>query len=138
MNYTSFAKEIAFRAHDGQKDLSGKPYTDHICAVAAGVDTSDAKTVAYLHDIVEDTDWTLKKLRDYFPSRIVDAVDCLTRREGEDYKVFIQRIKKNPLATQVKLSDLSHNMDKSRIENPTDKDLRRWEKYHKAKQELSS
>mgnify|MGYP000861578190 CR=1 FL=1 len=134
--YVTFAKEIACKAHANQTDKSGKPYIEHIYAVANGVTSLDAKTVAYLHDIVEDTEWTLDRLRDYFPSHIVNAVDCLTRREDESYKDFIQRVKKDPLATQVKISDLTHNMDLSRMPDPSDRDLRRWNKYRKAMQEL--
>jgi GTP diphosphokinase / guanosine-3',5'-bis(diphosphate) 3'-diphosphatase len=135
MNST-FARELANRAHEGQKDLAGEPYIGHIYQVVAGVESEDAKTVAYLHDIVEDTHYTLDELRNYFPTHIVDAVDHLTRREGESYADFIRRVKQNKLATEVKVADLEHNMLIRRIPTPTAKDYQRVEKYYKARQEL--
>jgi (p)ppGpp synthase/HD superfamily hydrolase len=132
MSSTTFAREFAACAHEGQKDLAGKPYMEHICAVAAGVNSEEAKTVAYLHDVVEDTDYTLDDLSLYFPAHIVEAVDHLTRRKGELYANFIQRVKQNSLATEVKISDLLHNMRLSRLKNPTQKDFRRIDKYRRA------
>jgi (p)ppGpp synthase/HD superfamily hydrolase len=131
-----FARELANRAHEGQTDLAGEPYIGHIYTVVAGVESEDAKTVAYLHDIVEDTHYTLDDLRNYFPPHIVDAVEHLTRREGESYTDFIRRVRQNKLATEVKVADLEHNMLIRRIPTPTAKDYQRVEKYYKARQEL--
>lgn len=129
---TKFAKELAERYHAGQVDKAGKPYIEHIYAVVAGVESADAKTVAYLHDIVEDTHYTLEDLRLYFPAHIVDAVDHLTRRKNESYGNFIQRVKQNCLATEVKISDRIHNLRLSRLKDPTPKDFKRFHKYWEA------
>jgi len=93
--------------------------------------------VAVMHDIVEDTDITLDDLRNEgFSKQVVSAIECVTKREGEDYDSFIERISLNPLATKVKLADLEDNMDLSRLSDVTEKDLERVEKYKKAKEKL--
>ena len=106
------AVKIATSAHAGQnrKFGSGEAYITHPCAVADAVEGKDAKVVAMLHDVVEDTCWTLEDLRAHFSDRIVDAVDCLTKREGEPYMDFVERAKGNPLAKRVKVADIKHNM----------------------------
>lgn len=130
-----FAKEalaFAVEAHKGQKDKGKKPYIYHPIYVAEHVEGDIAKSVAYLHDVVEDTKYTLEDLRNAgFSDEIVDAVDVLTKREGMSYEKYIEKVAKNPLATTVKLADLEHNSQISRIENPTKKDLKRCEMYHK-------
>src|SRR5262249_4397457 len=95
--------------------------------------TEPEMMAAVLHDVVEDTPTTLDDLRrEGFPQAVVEAVDCLTRREDESYDEFIARIKPNALARRVKIADLEDNMDLSRIPHPTDKDLARIERYRKA------
>lgn len=130
-----FAKEalaFAVEAHKGQKDKGKKPYIYHPIYVAEHVEGDIAKSVAYLHDVVEDTKYTLEDLQNAgFSDEIVDAVDVLTKREGMSYEKYIEKVAKNPLATTVKLADLEHNSQISRIENPTKKDLKRCEMYHK-------
>lgn len=130
-----FAKEalaFAVEAHKGQKDKGKKPYIYHPIYVAEHVEGDIAKSVAYLHDVVEDTKYTLEDLRNAgFSDEIVDAVDVLTKREGMSYEKYIEKVAKNPLATTVKLADLEHNSQISRIENPNKKDLKRCEMYHK-------
>ena len=130
-----FAKEalaFAVEAHKGQKDKGKKPYIYHPIYVAEHVEGDIAKSVAYLHDVVEDTKYTLEDLRNAgFSDEIVDAVDVLTKREGMPYEKYIEKVAKNPLATTVKLADLEHNSQISRIENPNKKDLKRCEMYHK-------
>lgn len=130
-----FAKEalaFAVEAHKGQKDKGKKPYIYHPIYVAEQVEGDIAKSVAYLHDVVEDTKYTLEDLRNAgFSDEIVDAVDVLTKREGMSYEKYIEKVAKNPLATTVKLADLEHNSQISRIKNPTKKDLKRCEMYHK-------
>jgi len=86
-----------------------------------------------LHDVVEDTDWTLEQLRDEgFSDDVLLAVDCLTRREGESYDEFVTRAQANPIARQVKIADLEDNMNVKRIGEMTPKDLARIEEYHRA------
>ena len=92
-----------------------------------------AKTVALLHDVVEDSDWTLEDLRkEGLPEEVVQAVGILTKKRNENYEEYILRVKQNPLARQVKLADLQHNSDLSRLANVTDRDRKRVAKYQKA------
>ena len=94
------------------------------------------KILALLHDTVEDTNVTNDDIRNEFGNTIADALDCLTHREGESYDSYIDRVCTNPLAIDVKLADLHNNMDLSRIQNPTDKDLARVEKYKRVEARL--
>ncbi|MCM0759955.1 HD domain-containing protein [Sporomusa sphaeroides DSM 2875] len=131
------AFELAKTAHTGQVDKSGKPYILHPITVAGMVDTEEEKIVALLHDVVEDTLVTLEELRHQgFSETIVAAVDVLTKRPGVDYADYIHQVKQNSLALTVKIADMTHNMDLSRIPNPTDKDYARIEKYKRALPEL--
>ena len=131
------AIELAVEHHKGQVDKAGEPYILHPLRLMMSVDKDDEKIVAVMHDIVEDTDITLDDLRNEgFSKQVVSAIECVTKREGEDYDSFIERISLNPLATKVKLADLEDNMDLSRLSDVTEKDLERVEKYKKAKEKL--
>ncbi len=131
------AIELAVEYHKGQVDKAGKPYILHPLRLMMSVNKDDEKIVAVMHDIVEDTDITLDDLRNEgFSGEVIDAIECVTKREGEDYQSFIDRIAHNPLATKVKLADLEDNMDLSRLSDVTEKDLERVEKYKKAKEQL--
>ena len=133
----SRAITIALKAHEGQVDKAGRPYASHIMRVTEMCITPDEKITGALHDIVEDTHWTFQMLSDEgFPKHIVDAVECLTRREGEDYFEYISRIKENDLASRVKIHDLNDNMDPRRCEELSDLNIERLSRYQKAKQEL--
>jgi (p)ppGpp synthase/HD superfamily hydrolase len=124
---------IAVEAHRGQKDKSGAPYILHPLRVMARVETETEKTVAILHDVVEDTKWTFADLRrEGFPEDVLAALDCVTKREGEPYEDFVKRSASNPLARQVKLADLEDNMDIRRLPEITDQDKERLVKYHQA------
>lgn len=93
---------------------------------------------AVLHDVVEDTEWTLETLRaEGFPDEVLDAVACLTKRKGENYRKFIARAVKNRIARQVKLADLEDNMDLKRIPAPTQKDFERLAKYRRSWETLT-
>jgi len=99
--------------------------------------TPEEQIVAVLHDVVEDSDWTLEQLAaEGFPPEIVDAIACLTHRENESYDEFIDRILPNPLATRVKRLDLEDNMTLTRLHQLTDKDVERLHRYHKAYQRV--
>lgn len=125
---------LAAKGHMGQVDKGGKPYILHPIRVMLGCETLEEKTVAILHDLLEDTPYTTEDLQaEGFSQEIIEAVSCLTHREGEDYMKYIERICDNPLAAKVKLADLIDNMDISRIPNPTERDLARVEKYKRAK-----
>jgi (p)ppGpp synthase/HD superfamily hydrolase len=125
------AKLIAKLAHKGQKDKAGMDYFTHPEAVAAMLETPEEKTVGYLHDTVEDTDVTVEEIRAVFGEEIADAVALMTHTDGVPYMDYVKEIGKNPLARKVKLADLTHNMDISRIPNPTQKDYDRIEKKYK-------
>lgn len=122
---------IARKAHRGQKDKAGKSYIYHPIAVAKGVKGKECKIVALLHDVVEDSDITLDVLRSKgFNERIIEAISAITKIEGEEYTSYLKRVKSNELARIVKLSDLRHNSDLSRLKTVTQKDKERVEKYH--------
>lgn len=126
-----FAIEIALKYHAGQKDKSGLPYILHPLTVATMVKTETEKIVAILHDIIEDTDVTEEFLRNYFTDEVVDAVVALTRRENESYRNFIHRVSENKIASIVKMKDMEHNMDLSRLGAITATDIMRRDKYLK-------
>jgi (p)ppGpp synthase/HD superfamily hydrolase len=127
------AISIAVEAHYGQKDKRGKPYILHPISVMGKVQTETEKIVAILHDVVEDTDWTFADLKkEGFPAEILDALDCVTKREGEPYEDFVKRSASNPIARQVKLADLQDNMDVRRMLAVTQEDFERLKKYRRA------
>src|SRR5215217_9307971 len=106
------AIKLALEKHHGQTDKAGEPYILHPLRVMAQMQTEVEQIVAVLHDVVEDSDVTLDDLRRMgYSEEIVTAIDHLSRRDGESYDNFIQRIKPNPLALRVKLGDLRDNMD---------------------------
>ena len=130
---------IAVEAHQGQKDRYGLPYILHPLRVMARVDEAREKTVAVLHDVVEDTDWTLEDLKkEGFPDPLLHALDCITKREGEPYEKFVERSASDPLARRVKLADLEDNMDLRRFPEIAEKDTTRIAKYLKAWRRLST
>lgn len=124
------AYAVAKKAHAGQKDKGGAEYIHHPVYVASLVKGEAEKAVALLHDVVEDTAVTLEKLEELgFSLEIREAVDCITKRFGEPYEVYISRVIRNPLALSVKIADMAHNSDLSRIPSPTKKDWKRSKKY---------
>ncbi|WP_112794882.1 HD domain-containing protein [Rhizobium sp. SYY.PMSO] len=106
------AIKIALKAHEGQTDKTGRPYFEHCQRIALLVSGDEARTVAYLHDVVEKgKDWTPDRLREEgFPTRIVSAVEALTRRPDEADDEFINRAASNALALTVKRADLEDNL----------------------------
>lgn len=134
MNLLERAIQIALEAHAGQKDKNGRdPYVLHPLRVMGRMKTEESRIVAALHDVVEDSPWTLEMLRaEGFSEAIVHAVDCLTKREGEDYEQFVKRAAGDPIARVVKLGDLADNKDINRLDELTAKDLDRLNKYKRA------
>ena len=127
------AIEIAVSAHKGQQQRNGFPYVLHPLKLMFAVSSVQAKIVAVLHDVVEDSTWELEDLRaEGFCESIIQAIDCLTHREGEEYEVYIERVSGNDIAREVKLADLTDNMNICRIPELKPKDLSRLERYHKA------
>lgn len=127
---------IAMEAHRGQVDKNGAPYILHPLCVMASVGSPDAKIVAVLHDVVEDDEaWTVELLAaEGFSPEVVNAVDLLTKRPDEEYFDYVRRIVPSDLAREVKLADLSDNLDRSRLNGkPTAADLKRFERYEKAR-----
>ena len=127
------AVEIAAGAHQGQRDKAGAPYLLHPLRLMMRMESEAAMMAAVLHDVVEDSAWTLDLLRaEGFSEEVLEAVDCLTHREGESYEAFVKRVKNNAIARRVKLADLEDNMNLKRLNEITSKDLTRLEKYHRA------
>ena len=132
------AFEIAKEAHAGQTDKAGLDYILHPLQVAAEMTTDEEKAVALLHDIIEDTDVTASELlAKGLSAVVVEAVEALTKKTDQNYAAYLAGVKKNRLATAVKLADLKHNSDLSRLEKITQKDRDRAEKYRKAIEYLS-
>ncbi|MBF7156643.1 GTP pyrophosphokinase [Bacillus albus] len=135
--YIEIAHEIAKTAHGGQVDKAGIDYIKHPEAVASFVNTNEEKATAYLHDVLEDTEMTANDLLSAgIPHNIVEAVQVLTKEKYTPYFEYLSKVKENSLARTVKLADLKHNSDRSRLSKITDKDLKRLEKYRKAIQFL--
>lgn len=128
---------LAVKAHAGATDRSHQPYILHPLRVMLGVEATEDRIVAILHDVIEDTDYTLDDMREMgFSEAIVAALDAVTRRDEETYEEFIERIALDPLAVRVKLSDLRDNMDIRRLPAVTPDDLQRLERYRKAWERL--
>ncbi|MBM3795263.1 MAG: HD domain-containing protein [Acidobacteria bacterium] len=125
-------------AHKGQLDESGAPYILHPLRVTLRLSAGEERIVGVLHDVVEDTGWTLAGLREAgFSESIVEAVDAMTRRDGESYEDFVARAGRNPIARNVKLADLDDNSDASRLPSPlTANDRTRLEKYARSRATL--
>ena len=129
----SIARAIAERAHAGQVDKAGKPYIGHPAHVAVSVEGDKAKAVAWLHDVVEDTPMTFDDLRAAgIDDEVLAALELLTHGKTVPYMEYVAAIRENDLARTVKLADLAHNSDLSRLPEVTDADLQRVEKYRQA------
>lgn len=127
---------IAYEAHKNQVDKSGVPYIYHPIHVAEQMNTENECIIALLHDVVEDTNVSFKQLEEVFSKEIIDILKLLTREENIEYDEYIKRIKNNSIACKVKIADLTHNLDKTRLDFVTEVDVKRNEKYKKALQIL--
>jgi (p)ppGpp synthase/HD superfamily hydrolase len=130
---------LALKSHEGALEKTGQPYLLHPLRVMLKLETETERIVGVLHDVVEDTRGkpnrvTLDDLRRMgYSEEVVEAVDCVTNRDGESYDDFVARAKANPTARKVKLADVEDNMDIRRLPTTlTEKDLRRLEKYRRA------
>ena len=127
------ALAIAYKAHKGQVDKAGQPYIYHAVAVSRGMGQERCRVAALLHDVCEDSDITMEDLiRAGIPEDIAHSVKVLTRKPEEDYMDYIRRVSLDETARAVKIQDLKHNMDLTRIPEPSGKDWTRVEKYQKA------
>ena len=127
------AIEIAMVAHKGQVDKAGKPYILHPLRLMLQLDDTTDMIAAVLHDVLEDSDYTPERLMlEGIPGEAVKVVQHLSRKGGETYQEFIMRVAGDERATRIKMLDLVDNLNISRIENVTRKDLGRVAKYHAA------
>ena len=130
---TKAALKLCFEAHKDQVDKSGLPYVFHPFHVAEQMATEEEVCVALLHDVMEDTDYTVDDIRAAGMSdAVVEALLLMTHDSGVPYMAYVAKLAGNPIARKVKMADLEHNMDRTRIESPTDRDRQRWAKYERA------
>ena len=132
-NLTKKALKISFNAHKDQVDKTGVPYVFHPFHLAEQMDDEASTCVALLHDVVEDTDYTFDDLRNEgFTKEIIDAIKLLTHDPSVPYLDYINKIKENVVSTKVKLADLKHNSDLSRLDLSVDKIPPKLELYLQA------
>ncbi len=112
---TNKALKLAYEAHHGQTDVNGVPYIFHSYHIAEQMTDELTVCTALLHDVVEDTSVTIEQLEKEFPFEVIEALKLLTHNENADYFDYVRRIGTNPIAKAVKLADITHNSDKSRI-----------------------
>lgn len=132
-NLTRKAMRVSFEAHKNQVDKDNIPYVYHPYEVASRMEDEESVCVALLHDVVEDTDMTFEELGKMgFTDSIIEALKLLTHKDGVPYMEYVEALSVNPIARRVKMSDLTHNMNRTRRENITQQDEKRWAKYQKA------
>ena len=130
---TKKALSLCFAAHRDQLDKSGLPYVFHPFHLAEQMPDEDTTVAALLHDVVEDTDYTLQDLRDMgFSPAVLEAIALLTHDDAVPYFDYVTALKGNPIARTVKLADLRHNSDPTRLAVIDDFARRRAEKYQAA------
>jgi len=136
MIYTSLTKKalnLAFEAHKDQLDKSGIPYIFHPFHLAEQMSDEYSTCVALLHDVVEDSKYTINDLiKLEFPNPVIEAVMVLSHSKNVPYFDYIKEVKNNPIATKVKIEDLKHNSDVTRLSKINNDDIKRLEKYKKA------
>ena len=132
-NMTKKALKLCFDVHKEQVDKSGLPYVFHPFHLAEQMDTEETTVVALLHDVVEDSELTLDDLRQMgFGDAVIAALALLTHDPAVEYMDYVRAIKDNPIARAVKLADLRHNSDLTRLDTLDEKALARREKYLQA------
>ena len=121
---------FATKGHMNQKDKAGMPYILHPLKMMLKMDSEEEMITAVLHDLIEDTNYTIKDLRDAgFSANVLQAVDCLSHKEGISYDDYINRIKGNPISRKVKIADFEDNMDIRRIGDMNKIDSEKLKKY---------
>lgn len=136
---TNKAMRIAYKAHAGQFDKSQVPYIFHPYHLAEQMKTEHEVIVALLHDVLEDTDITLTDLQqEGFPCDVLEALRLLTHDRSVPYLEYIAGLKDNPLAKKVKMADLRHNSDVTRLEGIDEEAGKRLKKYGAALQLLQN
>lgn len=138
-NLTKKALRLCFEAHKEQVDKSGLPYVFHPFHLAEQMTEELTTVTALLHDVIEDTHYTLSDLREMgFPEEVLDALRLLTHDDDTPYLDYVARLKSNPIARAVKLADLRHNSDLTRLDHVDARVLKRAEKYRKAMELLET
>jgi len=131
--------EIALKAYSGQRDKAGKTYILHPLRIMSKMETEYEMSVALLHDVIEDSNYSADDLlKEGIPPEVVEAVQLLSKVSGETYDQFIDRIVDNSLASKVKLADIEDNINILRLESVGEKDLERVAKYHRAWKKIQS
>ena len=137
-NLTKKALKLCFEAHKEQTDKTGLPYVFHPFHLAEQMNDEISTVCALLHDVVEDTPYTFGDLREMgFPEEVLDVLRLLTHDDATPYMDYVQKLSSNPTAKKVKLADLRHNSDVSRLDTVDEWALKRNEKYKKAIELLS-
>lgn len=127
---------LAVNAHAGQKDKIGKDYVLHPLWVMNHIDGNDLKIIAVLHDVVEDTDVSLEDLSNMgYSKEIVEAIDAITKRPGEERFAYLDRVMRNNLAFEVKKVDILHNTSKERMEQLSKSERKRLTEKYKRDEE---
>lgn len=130
---TKKALKVCFEAHKDQVDKSGAPYVFHPFHLAEQMKDEKTTIVALLHDVIEDTEYTFEDLRNMgFDNEVIEALMLMTHSKDVPYMDYVAKIKHNPIAKAVKLADLQHNSDLSRLDVVDEKALKRKEKYSEA------
>ena len=141
MIYTPLTKKalkLCFEAHKDQTDKTGLPYVFHPFHLAEQMTDEYTTVTALLHDVVEDTDYTLNDLQEMgYPDEVIQALSLLTHDDGSEYMEYVKRLKSNPIARAVKLADLKHNSDLSRYDTIDNWAIKRTAKYQQAIEILS-
>lgn len=141
MIYTQMTKKamrLCYEAHKGQLDKSGIPYVFHPLHLAEQMEDEETTIVALLHDVIEDSNYTIADLEAMgFSERILTALKLLTHEKDVPYMEYIAKLKEDPIVRTVKLADLAHNSDLSRLDEVDEKAIRRATKYAKAMQLLN-
>ena len=133
------AMHIAYNAHQGQLDKSGAPYIFHPIHLAEQMTDEKTVCVALLHDVVEDTEYTFEDLINMgFPNEVIEALKLLTHADDVPYMDYVKALSVNPIAKAVKIADLTHNSDTSRLDVVDEWALKREEKYKKALEFLNN
>ena len=136
MIYTDLTKKamkLSFEAHKDQLDKSGIPYVYHPFHLAEQMNTEETVVVALLHDVVEDTEYTIQDMIEMgFPQSVTDALTLMTHSKNVPYLEYVVKLKENPIAREVKIADLRHNSDVSRLDTGDEKAIARIEKYKMA------
>ena len=136
MIYTPMTKKalkLCFEAHKDQVDKTGLPYVFHPFHLAEQMDDEVSTVCALLHDVVEDTDYTLEDLSCMgFPRDVTDVLALLTHDPDEPYMDYVRRISTNVTASKVKVADLMHNSDVTRLDTVDEWAEKRNQKYKEA------